>query len=182
MPEVRFADDLGRIPRIIRLCKVPAPDAAEAESEVRHLAFLASNLPHGWMTMCGRFTFLDAGRIRETATHPAFPASPAMTMARSQLTPRQLKFIEGILLGKVPKDAYIQAGYKGRGATAHSAANRMLKNVEISAFIESANLKAIAQAELSAELVLRRLMEIGSGKGKSALRALELLGKYLKLW
>ena len=86
MPEVRFADDLGRIPRIIRLCKVPAPDAAEAESEVRHLAFLASNLPHGWMTMCGRFTFLDAGRIREAfdLSGPIPDLTPRYNVAPSQ--------------------------------------------------------------------------------------------------
>ena len=103
-------------------------------------------------------------------------------MANSQLTPRHLKFAEGILSGKVPKDAYIEAGYKSRGMSAHSAANRMLKNVDSSAFLESANSKAIAKAELSADWVLGRLKQIAEGDRGSAVRSLELLGKYLRLW
>ena len=43
---VCFPDDLGRVPRILRVCEVPKPDAVEAESVSALLAFLASNLPH----------------------------------------------------------------------------------------------------------------------------------------
>ena len=103
-------------------------------------------------------------------------------MATSQLSPRQLKFAEGVLAGKIPKDAYLEAGYRARGLSAHSAAHRMLKNDDISAFLNSANAKAIAKAELSAEWVLERLKQIASGDRASAVRALELLGKHLGLW
>ena len=42
VPGVCFADDLGRVPRILRVCEVPKPDAVKAESVSALLAFLAS--------------------------------------------------------------------------------------------------------------------------------------------
>lgn len=112
---------------------------------------------------------------------------------------KQLKFAEGVIAGKSATTAYVAAGYSGRGHAAASGASRMLRNDEVSSFIDKAHETGIKNAEISAQAILSTLWEIGLdgrapllepdgthshkpvGSGQR-LRAIEMLGRYLKLW
>lgn len=78
------------------------------------------------------------------------------------LTPKQLKFIERYLATGNATQAYIDAGYKGRGKVAGANASRMLENDGIRAAIDAHREQAAAKCALTAEWVLREMQKIAS--------------------
>lgn len=100
------------------------------------------------------------------------------------LNPRQQRFVELYLSGLPASQAYRQAGYSVRTArSAESAAERLLRNVEVQAAVD----RAAERQELTVDWVLGRLkaeaVDRGEGGSHSArVRALELLGKRLRLF
>jgi hypothetical protein len=53
------------------------------------------------------------------------------------------------------KTAYIEAGYRARGAAAEAAASRLLRNVKVKTVIEDTQKRAAYKAEVTAERILR---------------------------
>jgi phage terminase small subunit len=97
------------------------------------------------------------------------------------LTNRQRLFANAILGGKSATRAAETAGYSPKSAAVTGW--RMLRNAKIAALIATRQRAAAERAELSCELVLRRLLEIQAGeRDGQALRALELLGKHLGMF
>ena len=77
------------------------------------------------------------------------------------LNVRQQRFVAGVLAGKSAKQAYIDAGYKvTTDHSAESAAERLLRNVEVARLIEQARRKALTAADLTAERTIRELARL----------------------
>ena len=55
---------------------------------------------------------------------------------KSELNIRQLRFIDNIFAGKDNKEAYIEAGYKGRGKSAEASSSEILRNLKVIAEID----------------------------------------------
>ena len=81
----------------------------------------------------------------------------------SNLTPKQRKFVEGVVSGLPYRDAYIEAGYSSNmkaGNVSHEA-NRLAKHPKLAPLIaegqrEAAN-RALQAATWSREIAIRRL-------------------------
>lgn len=73
------------------------------------------------------------------------------------LSPKQLKFVELYLGGSTAKQAYIDAGYKGRGRSAEAGATQLLRNNGVARLIEEARNKAVVKALTAADLTAERL-------------------------
>jgi phage terminase small subunit len=52
-------------------------------------------------------------------------------METKELTVQQQRFVDGILKGLTQEEAYVQAGYKSRGARARACSTRLLANVSV---------------------------------------------------
>lgn len=99
------------------------------------------------------------------------------------LNPKQLKFIEEYLRTGNATQAYINAGYKGRGRVAENNASRLLGNAGVRAAIDAARDKAAEKRELTAEWVAERTMieatYYGDGASHAArVKAIELAAKF----
>lgn len=123
-----------------------------------------------------------------------------------KLTPKQQRFVEEYLVDLNATQAAIRAGYSAR--TANEQAARLLAKASISEAIAAAKAERSARVAVSADYVLNNLVEIversmqrapvfvGFGEqltdeegrsvwrfdGKTATRALELLGKHLGMY
>lgn len=115
------------------------------------------------------------------------------------MTPKQLKFAEGVAAGKTQKAAYLNAGYKGIGHTAEVNASNLLKNPEIQNHIALIQSRALQQAVVRAGEVISYLTRVlieGTEEARKSngtrfvrpvgtahrIRAAELLGRAFKLW
>jgi phage terminase small subunit len=97
-----------------------------------------------------------------------------------KLTTKQKLFVESYLADPNATQAAIKAGYSKH--TAKSQGQRLLTNVDIKQAVE----KRIEKAVMSADEVLTELANIAVGNYETyrgdKLRALELVGKYHKLF
>ncbi len=116
-----------------------------------------------------------------------------------KLTPKQLKFCQNYLIDQNATQAAIKAGYKEK--TAQQAGSRLLSKVVVKEFLSKKAEKIAGKADLTAERVLRHLEEVREKcmepepvlingdptseykfNSQGALKALELQGKYLKMF
>jgi hypothetical protein len=105
----------------------------------------------------------------------------------NNLNPRQLKFVERYLATGNASKAYIDAGYRSRGATARAAAARLLTKASVRAALDGANLKAAERLEISADWVTANMKKLATFRGKgwshmASVRATELLGRRFGLF
>ena len=106
----------------------------------------------------------------------------------NRLTPRQHRFVLEYLVDLNATQAAIRAGYSAK--TAYSQGQRLLKNVEVAAAIQAGMDKRAKRTEITQDYVLtgiRNMAERCTQDNESynplaALKALELLGKHLKLF
>ncbi len=70
------------------------------------------------------------------------------------LTPKQKRFADEYLLDLNATAAYKRAGYKGKGKSAENAASRLLGNVRVAQYIQSAMDKRSKNLGIDAEYVL----------------------------
>ena len=106
-------------------------------------------------------------------------------LADKPLTARQAAFIPAYAASLNGVQAALVAGYSLKGAG--KAANLLLKDVRIRQAVDAALEKNARNQGLTAEWVLERIKAVAvdaeAGADRTnALRALELLGKYLKLF
>lgn len=74
------------------------------------------------------------------------------------LTDKQRRFVDEYLVDLNATQAAIRAGYSAK--TAYSQAERLLRNVDVARAVEDAKAARAARVEVSADYVLRRLVEI----------------------
>jgi len=74
------------------------------------------------------------------------------------MTPKQLKFIDEYLVDFNATQAYIRAGYKGKGA--YASASKLLRNPEIKAELE----RRMAESRITPEQIIARLDAMAEGK------------------
>jgi hypothetical protein len=79
-------------------------------------------------------------------------------MGNRKLTNLQRRFVNNLLQGMHQDQAYIEAGYKARGAAARANASRLLTNDNVKKAIEAAQRRAAYKAEVTAERILREEM------------------------
>ena len=114
-----------------------------------------------------------------------------MAKIKNQLTDRRLRFIDEYIKDGSGKHAAIRAGYAPHAANVQ--ASILLTNPDIRKKVNEKLQKASEKADISAAYVLKSLKEVADicrsnadEKGRidsaGANRALELLGKYLKLF
>jgi phage terminase small subunit len=118
---------------------------------------------------------------------------------KTKMTPKKNKFVLEYLKDNNATQAAIRSGYSNK--TAYSQGQRLLKNVEIKAAIDLELSKQAKRTGINADYVLNSLKEIAdrcmqkvmvmemglpTGEWKfdagGATKALELLGKHLKLF
>jgi phage terminase small subunit len=124
----------------------------------------------------------------------------AETNENTKLTPKQKRFCEEYTIDLNGTQAAIRAGYSEK--TAYSIAERLLRNVEVKNYISQLQKKISEELKIDAKYVLSGLKEIyercmqheaikdheGNETGEytfqanPANKALELLGKHLKLF
>jgi phage terminase small subunit len=123
-------------------------------------------------------------------------------MGGNMLTLKQQRFVDEYLIDLNATAAYKRAGYKGKGATSEACSSRLLSNAKVSSAIEKAMNKRAEKIGVSAEHVIKTIMETiercrqaepvldkeGNPTGEyrfdasSVLRGCELLGKHLKMF
>ena len=84
------------------------------------------------------------------------------------LNPRQLKFVELYLKGLSATEAYVKAGYKGKGRSAENGASQLLGNIGVKEAIAKATGEAIHTAELNAGYVIAGLKKEANFYGDGA--------------
>lgn len=77
---------------------------------------------------------------------------------KSRPTPRRQRFVAEYLIDLNATQAAIRAGYSK--ATAYSAGQRLLKNVEVAAAVEAAMAERQVRTEITADMVIRELAKI----------------------
>jgi len=77
-----------------------------------------------------------------------------MAKKKSKLSAQQHLFVLGILKGLSQKEAYVQAGYKSRGAAAEANSTRLRKKEKIKRAIESAQAEAAAAVKITQQRIL----------------------------
>lgn len=104
----------------------------------------------------------------------------------TKLNPKQIIFIEEYITnGNNATLAYTKAGYKAKGNVATVNASRLLTNANIKAEIDKRLAKATAKFDITVESILMRLDAMAdktTAKDTDRIKALELLGKYRKLF
>ena len=98
------------------------------------------------------------------------------------MNPKQQKFVQEYLKDLNATQAAIRAGYSKK--TAYSIGQRLLKNVEVKAAVQTGQKKAAERAEVSVEYVITKLRQLAEdamadGDRTNAIRSLELLGKHV---
>lgn len=99
------------------------------------------------------------------------------------MNPRQQKFVDEYCVDFNATQAALKAGYSQK--TAYSIGQENLKKPEIKQAIEERLQKNVHKNDITVELVLNGIKEIAFGKDvkpNDRLKAMELLGKYLKLF
>lgn len=104
---------------------------------------------------------------------------------KAKMTPRQKLFSEEYLLDFNATEAAKRAGVPEKSAASQGC--QMLQNPRIQARIEERMQSRLRAIGVSAEKVLAEIADIAlvgveKYSGDNKLKALELLGKYLKLW
>lgn len=84
-----------------------------------------------------------------------------------QLTEKQKRFAEGIVKGLTQEQAYVQAGYKCRGATARSRASHMATYSNVQAYISELRSEAVKDTISTAQRVHAVMLEIMEGNLKT---------------
>ena len=102
-----------------------------------------------------------------------------------KLSPKQERFAREYLLDLNATQAAIRAGYSPK--TAYSMGQRLLKNVEVQAFIQSAKQERAEKLARTAQDVLNDIIAVTAqardeGDLKTALKGLELQGKHLGMF
>ena len=102
-----------------------------------------------------------------------------------KLSPKQERFAREYLVDLNATQAAIRAGYSPK--TAYSMGQRLLKNVEVQAFIQSAKQERAEKLARSAQDVLNDIISVTAqardeGDLKTALKGLELQGKHLGMF
>jgi phage terminase small subunit len=108
-----------------------------------------------------------------------------MSHNKVKLSPKQILFINEYLVDFNATQAAIRAGYSRKSA--HSIGQENLKKPAIQIAIREIMDKNITEVEVSANYVLKRLIEESKSLAQDAtansrIRATELLGKYLTLF
>ena len=103
-----------------------------------------------------------------------------------KLNPKQLAFVDEYLISRNAIEAYSKAGYKSKTLRATTVcANRLLQNVDIQAKIDTRTEKQFKATNITVESILMRLDAMADktiAKDTDRIKALELLGKYRKLF
>jgi phage terminase small subunit len=105
---------------------------------------------------------------------------------KRELNPKQAAFVREYLVDLNGTQAAIRAGYSPK--TANEQAAQLLAKLSVQAAVQAGMDKRAAKLDLQAEDVLRELQSIAMSEVDQALRyehkikALELLGKHLKLF
>ncbi|MEM9214064.1 MAG: terminase small subunit [Cyanobacteria bacterium P01_F01_bin.150] len=76
------------------------------------------------------------------------------------LTPKQKRFCEEYLIDLNATQAYFRAGYKGKGSTATTNANRMLTNADIEEYIQELRAAQQERTEITADRVIQEVAYI----------------------
>lgn len=102
-----------------------------------------------------------------------------------KLTPKQERFVEEYLVDLNATRAAERAGYSAR--TANEQGARLLVNVSVQKAIQAAKLTRAQKVAVSAEDVLRGVIEVTmlarkEGDLKTALKGYELQGKHIGMW
>ena len=102
-----------------------------------------------------------------------------------KLTPKQERFVEEYLVDLNATKAAERAGYSAR--TANEQGARLLANVSVQEAIQAAKAKRAKKIAVSAEDVLRGVIEVTmlareEGDLKTALKGYELQGKLIGMW
>lgn len=87
------------------------------------------------------------------------------------LTDMQKRFCDEYLIDLNATQSAIRAGYSEK--TAYSQGQRLLKNVEIQAYIQQRNVERMHRTELSQDFVIKELMAIASVKATDYARVIE---------
>ena len=82
-----------------------------------------------------------------------------MSVAKHRLSNKQKMFCREYIIDFNATQAYIRAGYSAK--TAGQAADRLLKNVKIQAFLNKLIAERAARVEITADSVVRELAKIG---------------------
>lgn len=108
-------------------------------------------------------------------------------MRKRNLLPRQSLFVAGIVAGMTGKDAALAAGYSAR--TAEKQASELLAKPHVRAEVDHLLDERNGRAVLTGAYVLDSLRDLAERLQTPeewapgpAIRALELLGKHLRLW
>lgn len=104
-----------------------------------------------------------------------------------KLTVKEKRFVDILFTMSEPNQtqAYIQAGYKSRGATAMAEASKVIRKPKVAAYLAKLKAGATKRAEKTADDIIRELEGLGFAeltkeglvKAGDKLRALEALGK-----
>ncbi len=81
-----------------------------------------------------------------------------MINSTAPLNPRQLEFVREYVQDRSAPAAYIRAGYKARGLSAHSAAARLLVDPRVEAAILEADKERVARLATTADDVVKKLV------------------------
>ena len=76
---------------------------------------------------------------------------------KPELNIRQLRFIDNLFAGKDNKEAYIEAGYKGRGKSAEASSSEILRNLKVIAEIN----RRLKDINTKNKVRLGRISEVG---------------------
>jgi phage terminase small subunit len=91
------------------------------------------------------------------------------------LNDKQRLFVLGVFEGKNATQAYLDAGYKVKESVAAANASRMLKNANISAYLEELRTSREEKTKLNFDRKRERLAQIAeTGADPDALRAIQI--------
>ncbi len=101
------------------------------------------------------------------------------------VTPKQKLFVKEYLVDLNATRAAISAGYSENGGSVAGA--RLLRNAKVKEAISKSSQKRTEKLEITADYVLKNIRDVVEkalvrGEGAIALKGLELLGKYRKLF
>lgn len=103
-----------------------------------------------------------------------------------KLNPKQLAFVDEYLISRNSTEAYIKAGYKCNSEESNGAsARRLLQNVTILQMIDDRTDKHFKATDITVEYILegiRKIAEDAEARNNDKIKALELLGKYRKMF